>query len=297
MFHIFVEDKNRYTMALRKYNKLELFNQIDKLSITKVGESVITKYDDRVIKTANVSSRYEIFDISKYLKEKIEIIENNFDIKEYDLVIKGGVQSLRLTSDIVTIGDIKFKKSFYILNSSDRSRRLSFHTGLTSVKGNVSIIGVNNAGLTKKHLNGVTEAAEEASMNFNTETFDQQVADLKGLLNHSIRFSELRKVILGDKEFSDVLDINHKKFDAFKNSLLSNISMEDFQRKLLYKKSIDMKEVTSDQDFIVDAFTAFHLYLRIFNKQDSHIIKNETDRIMGITLWAFRAKRLASLGI
>ena len=39
-----------------------------------------------LIKIANVSSRYEIFDIVKYLKDKIEIIENNFNITHYILL-------------------------------------------------------------------------------------------------------------------------------------------------------------------------------------------------------------------
>ena len=67
------------------YNKEVLFKIIDKISITKQGEQVITKYGDRVIKVANVSNRYEIFDIAKYLKDKIETIEKNFEISKYRL--------------------------------------------------------------------------------------------------------------------------------------------------------------------------------------------------------------------
>jgi hypothetical protein len=37
--------------------------------------------------------------------------------------------------------------------------------------------------------------------------------------------------------------------------------------------------------------------LRLFNKQDSHIIKNETDRIMKMTQWAVRNNVLEALGI
>jgi hypothetical protein len=34
----------------------------DRISITKEGDQVVTKYGNRVIKVANVSNRYEIFD-------------------------------------------------------------------------------------------------------------------------------------------------------------------------------------------------------------------------------------------
>ena len=61
------------------YNRETLINVIDKISIEKVNEQVLTKYNGKLIKVANVSNRYEVFDIAKYLKDKIELIEKNFD--------------------------------------------------------------------------------------------------------------------------------------------------------------------------------------------------------------------------
>jgi hypothetical protein len=56
-----------------------------------------------------------------------------------------------------------------------------------------------------------------------------------------------------------------------------------------------MKEV--EHDFYLDAFWSFQMYLRLFNKQDAHIIKNETERIMKMTQWAVRNSVLEALGI
>ena len=50
-------------------------------------------------------------------------------------------------------------------------------------------------------------------------------------------------------------------------------------------------------DFYMDAFWAFQMYMRLFNKQDSHIVKNETGRIMNMTKWAVRNAVLEELGI
>ena len=100
--------------GFRSYNKKELFNQIDQLSIERINNQIITKYGGRVIKTANVSNRYEIFDIVKYLKDKINDIENNFTITNYQLSIKGGQQYLKLISDKIDVGGVEFYKSFYI---------------------------------------------------------------------------------------------------------------------------------------------------------------------------------------
>lgn len=280
----------------RTYNKQELFNQIEKISIEKIDNQVFTKYNGRVMRIANVSSRYEIFDIVKYLKDKIEVIENNFPIYKYCLTITKGQQYLQLISDSVNIGGIDFYKSFYILNSSDKSRRLSFHVGLHSDK--YYFIGANNASISRKHLTGVTEAAEEASIGLSGETFNEQIKSLQSLVGHRIQFSKIRQVILGDKE--EVPQINHRKFDAFKNSVrfadsdgLTKLTKE--QREQLYIDSERMKEVR--EDFYLDAFWVFGTYMKIFNKQDSHIIKNESDRIIKMTQWAVRNSVLEALGI
>lgn len=282
--------------GFRIYNKEEIFNYINKIEVEKVDGQVITKYGGKVTQVANVSKRYEVFDIAKYLKEKIELIEQNFTISKYQLIIRRGQQYLQLISDSVNIGGVEFYKSFYILNSTDKSRRLSFYAGLHSQ--NYYYIGANNVGLSKKHLTGVNVAAEDASKGLTGETFDEQIEALQNLVGHRIQFSKIREVILGDKE--EIPQINHRKFDAFKNSVryadsdgLIRLTRE--QRSQLYTESERMKEVK--EDFYLDAFWVFGTYMRLFNKQDSHIIKNETDRIMKITQWSVRNSVLEALGI
>jgi hypothetical protein len=282
--------------GFRNYNKEELFNYIDKIEVEKVNGQVITKYGGHVTQIANVSKRYEVFDITKYLKEKIDLIEQNFTISEYQLTIRKGQQSLQLISDKVNIGGVDFYKSFYILNSTDKSRRLSFYAGLHSK--NYYYIGANNVGLSKKHLTGVNIAAEDASKGLTGETFDEQIEALRNLVGHRIQFSKIRQVILGDKE--EIPQVNHRKFDAFKNSVRyadgdGLIRLTKEQRSQLYTDSERMKEVK--EDFYLDAFWSFGSYMRLFNRQDSHVIKNETDRIMKITQWAVRNSILESLGI
>jgi len=282
--------------GFRNYNKAELFNSIDKIEVEKINDQVVTKYNGRVMRVANVSKRYEIFDIVKYLKEKIDLIEQNFTISKYQLTITKGQQYLQLISDSVEIGGINFYKSFYILNSTDKSRRLSFYAGLHSEK--YYFIGSNNVGMSRKHLTGVTEAAEVASNGLSGETFDEQIEALQNLVGHRIQFSKIREAILGDKE--EIPQVNHRKFDAFKNSIRYAdsdrlITLTKEQRSQLYTDSERMKEVK--EDFYLDAFWVFGAYMRLFNRQDSHVIKNETDRIMKITQWAVRNNVLEALGI
>jgi len=282
------------------YKKEEVISKIERISIEKSGDTVVTKYDGRVINTTPVSKRYEIFDIVKYLKDKIELIEQNFTIHSYKLIINSGRQYLQLISDKVTVGGLDFYKSFYILNSTDKSRRLSFNVGLYCDHNNFYVIGVKNVGLVKKHLTGVTQAAEAATIGLNDETFDEQIESMNNLVGHRIQFSKLRQVILGDKE--EVPGINHRKFDAFKNMIRfaksdGLIKLTSDQYNVLLKESSKLDEIQPNEDFNLDAFFAFQLYLRIFNRQDSHVIKAETERIFKMTTWAVRNSVLESLGI
>ena len=287
--------------GFKDYNKTELFNIIEKISIEKNGDQVITKLDGRVINTTEVSNRYEIFDIVKYLKDKISDIEKNFTISKYQFNLTSGRQYLQLISDKVNIGGVDFYKSFYILNSTDKSRRLSFNVGLYSDTSKFYIIpNVSNVGLVKKHLKGVTQAAEEATSGLNDETFNEQIEALNSIVGHRIQLSKLRQVILGDKV--EIPKVNHRKFDALKNSIRfaandKRITLTAEQHKLLLVESEKLNSITNEQDFYLDAFWAFQMYLMLFNRQDSHIIKNETERIMKITQWSVRNAVLEALGI
>jgi len=284
-------------MSYSLYNKQELFERINQIDIQKVGDTVVTKYRDRVLRVVDVSGRYEIFDIAKYLKEKIDLIEKNFTITKYRFTLTRGVQYLELLSDSIEINGQKYHKSFYILNSSDKSRRLSFNAGLYCEDANFYIISnVKNVGLTKKHLKGVTKAAEVASEGLNGETFDEQVEALKSIVGHRVAFSKIRQIILGDGEPTQ---ISHRKFDAFKNSIRwgRNNNLTSEQAKFLCRFSENIKSVEQADDFYIDAFSVLQSYLKIFNKEDAHIIKNETERIMKITQWAIRNAALESIGI
>lgn len=280
------------------YNKQELLDKINLISIEQVGSQVITKYRDTVTSISDVSNRYEIFDIKSYLKDKIDLIEKNFNITKYYFRITKGIQELTLLSDSIEIEGINFYKSFFILNSSDKSRRLSFNAGLYCDTKNFYVVSsVRNLGLTKKHLKGVTQAAELASTGLDGETFNEQIESIKSLVGHRISLSKLKESLVLDNEVKS----DHMKFDAFKNAIIyyasdGRLKLTSTQYSTL-RTSSDKLTIDSSNDFYVDAFWAFQTYLRLFSKQDSHVVKRETERILSITQWAVRNQALESLGI
>lgn len=280
----------------QNYDRNGLNDKINSIDITRESNQVITKYFGRVLKVANVSDIYEVFDIKSYLNSKLDQIENNFSISKYDLTIKGGLQSLTLISDPVDINGNEFHKSFFILNSTDRSRKLSFDLGLYSRSKNFFTIHSSNIGLSKRHLRGVTKAAEESTQNINVETFDQQINDIKSLIDHKVKLSNIRDIIVDEN-----LKVNHSKFDSFKWSILNFQSEGRVQlsndQKMMLRMPSEKLQITQEKDFYLDAFFVFQTYLRIFSNQDSHLIKKETEKIMKITQCSIRNNQLELLGI
>lgn len=279
----------------KPYNKAEILDTFSKLEILKTdGNMVNTIFRGNLINETSVSSRYEVFDISSYIKDKLNSIESNFKINEYYISIRRGVQELQLISDIVDINGIYFKKSFFILNSSDKSRALNFSLGLKS--DNFYMVG-NNMSMYRKHLTGITTEAEKTTGDLDIESFNEQISSIKEIVGHKISFSKLRKVLLGD-DMNNISLVNHKRFDAFKNSiyytdLYNSLTVE--QKKLIRLPSEKIDDILQKDDFFIDAFYVFQKYLNIFNNQDSYIVKNETKRIMKITQWAVRNSIIDSL--
>lgn len=271
---------------MKEYNKEIILKDLNNLSIQKVGNTVVTKFYDRVICTEEVSSKYEVFDISKFIIERIEQIEENFKIKEYQLYIKGGIQKLILRSDTVMINGIEFRKTFFILNSSNRTRKLNFNVGLTS---NDFIFIGRNIDLVKRHLTGITDIVY--NFDLNSEVFDEQIEYLQGLGDNLVSFLDLENGIIGDNENSSNLEILKK----FKSKILNfhNMGLIELDNESInYLRNPDLKLKRSN-NFYIDAFMALRVYLSIFmGRSDSHIIKKQTSIFMDSTINMVRKKRL-----
>lgn len=271
----------------KPYTKESLLNELNLLKIERIGDLVITKYKGDVIKTSTVSNRYEVFDIVGYIKEKLETIEKNFKIDKYSLSIKGGVQYLKLYSDKIVINNIDFYKTFYITNSTDKSRRLSFKVGLYTNLKNIDYINSNELDFSKKHLSGVNKLVEESFNKLDEQIFTEQIESLRSLDKHIIKLSNIKEVITTDNE-----KIGNKRFVSFKNKVLFNglFDLTDSERKELFRNKTDIL-----YDFELDAFKVLLTYLSMFSYQDSVIIKKESERILELTKFMIRKKVLSKL--
>jgi hypothetical protein len=276
----------------KTYNKAELFNKIDAIEIFQEANKVITKYFGTVINITNVSDRYEIFDIKGFMKSKIEFLEANFNISFYHFRMRKGIQELTLLSDEVEIGGIPFHKAFFILNSSDKSRRLNMNLGLYQANNGVYFVNsIKNFSLTTKHLKGITSKAEVASDNMSVETFDEQIKSINSLFGERVMLSKVREIII-DKDQK----VNHNKFDALKNVLRFDFSKGLTREQMqVLKTPSEQLVIDSKNDFSFDAFNVFRAYMSVFRNQDSYVVKRETEKILKITQCFLREEKLSQL--
>jgi hypothetical protein len=269
-----------------------LFNKIDAIEILLKDSQVVTKYANRVINVTNVSNRYEIFDIRGFMKSKIDMLESNFNITFYSFRMRRGIQELILLSDEVEIAGINYYKAFFILNSSDKSRRLNMNLGLYQADNGCYLVNsIKNFSLTTKHLKGISDKAEVATSTIDIETFDEQIQNIRSLVGERVMMSKVREIII-DKDQK----VNHNKFDALKNVLRYDYSksLTNDQKELLRTPS-EKIVIDSKNDFSMDAFHIFRAYMNVFRNQDSYVVKRETEKIIKITQCFIREDKLSQL--
>jgi len=280
-----------FSRGYQNYNKADLFRKIDAIEIFQQGAQVVTKCFGNVINTTPVSNRYEIFDIRSFMKSKIDYIESNFNITFSNLRVRGGIQELILLSDEVEIAGINYYKAFFILNSSDKSRRLSMNLGLYQAdNGTYLVSNIKNFSLITKHLKGITDKAEVAAQNIDVETFDEQINSIRSLVGERVMMSQVRNIIV-DKDQK----VNHNKFDALKNVLRWNSKKLTKEQVIFLMTPSEKLNITPEIDFSLDAFHIFQAYMNVFRNQDSYVVRKETEKILKITQCFIREDKLSQL--
>ena len=280
-----------FSRGYQNYNKADLFRKIGAIEIFQQGAQVVTKYFGNVINTTPVSNRYEIFDIRSFMKSKIDYIESNFNITFSNLRVRGGIQELILLSDEVEIAGINYYKAFFILNSSDKSRRLSMNLGLYQADNGTYLVNtIKNFSLVTKHIKGITDKAEVASQNIDVETFDEQVESIRSLVGERVMMSQVRNIIV-DKDQK----VNHNKFDALKNVLRWNSKKLTKEQVGFLMTPSEKLNITPEIDFSLDAFHIFQAYMNVFRNQDSYVVRKETEKILKITQCFIREEKLSQL--
>ena len=245
-----------------------------------------TYFDSREVSRKKVSNKYEIFDFRPFVIQCINEVRKNYEILKYELTIVGGRQQITLVSTPETIKGETFQRSFYLLNSSDCSRALSFSYGLKH--NNFNFISKKGT-IYKKHYRGITEYVEDR-VDLDDTIFIEQLELFKKIIGDSIYMSNVQKVITESEYLKDskvTLKNNFHKFCSLLKGELRDTLTEENKKSLqksYYTMGSEDFVFNTDVNFMVDSFTVFKTYLQMFNKKDAGTVRKESERIskMGV---------------
>lgn len=273
------------------YNRAKVIDAMNKLSVEQVGLSVMTSYEDRLLKEAHVSDKYLMFDFPNFVGELIPRVENYFTPSNYLLRMIGGRQELRLIGEQMKINGEVFYRMLSILNSTDKSRALQMNMGLmrlvctnglfASVDGEVvSIRGKHYKNSLPDKIEGFSAGIER----FKAVT-DEQRSLLSDLLGTTVSYRTVANALVRNAD-NEVVDSKLKKLTRLAGKLLTSDTdrlktVSEEQLKLLNQPELVLYHKDSG-DLELDAYRLFNCYTEIFRANDSGKIKRESDRILDI---------------
>lgn len=284
---------------MKDFNYSELVELINKIKITKQGSSVITHFGDRIVSTKSVSDKYEVFDFRPFVLSCLDAILDSYEIEKYSLSIVGGRQEIRLHSFPEIIDGETFTRSFYLLNSSDKSRALSFNYGLKH--NNFQYIS-DKGSIYKKHYNGITKYVEDR-IDLDDTIFQEQLELMRLIIGDTILMSNVQKLITGCEEIKKSKVTLFNNFNKFKNLLYTatendtHLSKDNRSKlKVSYVNPTTPFDFTNpSNDFMVDSFLVFKTYLSMFNRRDASFIRRESKRISDMSVMTSRNNLLDEL--
>lgn len=287
-----------------KFNYEEVIEKINKINIVRQGDEVVTYYGDREMSRKGVSGRYEIFDFKPFVISCIDEVINNYEIEEYSFSIVGGRQEIRFFSKPEVIEGESFRRSFYLINSSDKSKALSFSYGLRH--NNFHYISEKGS-IYKKHYRGITKYVDE-KVDLDDTIFQEQLDIMRDLIGDSIYMSNVQRVITESEELNKSKVSLRSNFVRFKQNLYYNSKrnglISQMDREKLFSPSWSFsktKNVVNDfiknpqEDFMVDSFFVFKTYLNMFSRRDSGFIKKESRRISEMSVLTNRNSMIDDL--
>ena len=277
-----------------EYN--ELLEKISNISIELVGNEVITKFRDSVLSVTEVSNRYEIFDFKPFVITCINEVMKSYDIEKYELILVRGIQEIRLYSKPQIVNGEEFRRTFYLLNSSDRSRALSFSYGLSHNHFDFILKGGT---ISKKHYKGITEYVEER-IDLDDTFFQNQIVILEKIIGDKILMSNVQKVVtqvdnILDAKKALLLNFDNLRYILYRNTE-NSLHKEDRTKLYSYLKSSMIKDFTEPgNDFSIDSFTVLKAYLKMFSRSDCSTIRRESERISELSIYQNRNSILDEL--
>ena len=284
----------------RVFDLQEIKDYLNLVTVHKEADEVVTRIDGIESSRKIVTDRYEIFDFRPFVTEAVEYLSTTFGVKRYNLTLKGGVQSIKLFSDEVVVADEVFTKTFYIINSTDKSKALSISMGLSNKNMTINFVSKEGS-VRKKHFNGINDFVEE-NLSLDTTFFGALIGSLESIIGATIRMSNVQRVITKSDVLMDAVASDRKDFENFRIAFSNYIRYNDTDYSADFMNGLNPfgrdktgrveDYLKSKVDPVVDCYDVFKVYLKIFQKRDVVEIIRQSQKIKNLTTFSVRSSAL-----
>lgn len=271
-----------------------IYSQLESLKIYKQNDCLITKFADTKICEKQLSKVYGIFDFPNVAKRVIPFIEEDFNPIYYDLLIKFGVQQLRIYGDELIINRDIFKKVFVFFSSTNGYYPLQIAVGFfrqVCSNGMIIPIGKQLFNIKIKHYYRSIEqhiAAFEERIPLMQETFEEQKFILESMANQPVSLKETVKKLVQKQgeENLPLLTIQKivkrlgKKLLESESDKLNISSFEESQIEIIQNPTLLLKD--SEMDVSLEKYKIFNCYLELFRNSNASVIERENRRIINV---------------
>lgn len=274
------------------YGRQVVLDKLSSFNAELKGTTVSTYLDENVLGSAEVSKQYKLFNFRVFMTSILESLETVMELDEYRMRIKGGMQEISLFSKPLLINGDPYRTSFYILNSTDRTRALQFTAGLYRVRDNIEIVMP------------VAEAATHIKFVHKGKDFENKVQSIYAFLEQFPKLVTEQREILTDlatKRIS-LRKLYHTMLYENANvnipALTSIVRGQAFAKNMLShptdKLDVDGMNLSQDDlfnlrrpseylragktDIEVNAYQALHWYVNVYRNRDISIIRRECAR-------------------
>jgi len=274
------------------YSPGKVLEEINKFSVESTHGVVSTAFDDRHIRTAKVTSQYKLLNIKSFFNDIIGVLTKVMDIETYSFRVDKGIQEISLMSKIIIINGDEYRKAFYILNSTDRTRALRFNIGLYRVDGQRLVIPVPECVTVVRFVHKGKEFETKVdNIHDFVYTFSKvvarQVEILENLGNNKVSLRKLLGKMLFEESTDVIAGASKNRATAFCKQLrvhpTDKVNLVDYGISLsdmaLLAKPTDFM-LHSNSDFLINAYQALQCYHSIYQGRDVGIISRESSRFM-----------------
>lgn len=274
------------------YSLEKVLQEINQFSVESTHGVVSTRYGEQLKRIANVTSQYKLLNIKSFFNSIIGILSDVMDIETYSFRVDRGIQEISLMSKVVLINGDEYRKAFYILNSTDRTRALRFNIGLYRVDGQRLVIPVPECITVVRfvHKGKAFETKVDNIYDFVytfSKVVSRQIEILENLGTSKVSLRKLIGKMLFDESTDVIAGASKNRATAFCKQLrvhpTDKLNLVDYGISLsdmaLLAKPTDFM-LHSNADFMINAYQALQCYHSIYQGRDVGIISRESSRFM-----------------